>query len=418
MKKALIITATHPPEGPGDTFGIYRRLGLFVRAIGEVAGEVTMLHYVPAEVAERDADEEALSRRLTEYWGVRIRALVRIRGQRVETTWNHYGAGMTSVAGQPNFSGFCGTEQVAALDDALGWNPDVVFAHRLSAMCPVLLSKRQKPPVYFDLDDVEHKVAARNAVAPPRWPGKLAYLLQVPALAWATRLGARMSERTYTCSKEDSEHLRRLRCGPAVTTLPNAVEIPGRAARTGNAPVILFLGAYGYGPNAEAAERLIARIFPLVRRQEPLARLVVAGREPEQIPSFRKRPDGVEFPGFVPDLGELYDRVRVVCCPLERGGGTRLKLIEAGAYGKAMVSTRIGAEGLDYTPGREIVIRDDDGGLAKECVRLLRDEGECGRLGEAARLRTETLYDASRIQARIASHLTGQDDRHGGRVEV
>jgi glycosyltransferase involved in cell wall biosynthesis len=83
----------------------------------------------------------------------------------------------------------------------------------------------------------------------------------------------------------------------------------------------------------------------------------IAGNKPERIPSFASHPPGVEFTGFVEDLGQLYQRVGIVCCSILSGGGTRLKILEAAAYGKAIVSTTVGAEGLELRDSIEIVIR-------------------------------------------------------------
>jgi glycosyltransferase involved in cell wall biosynthesis len=91
----------------------------------------------------------------------------------------------------------------------------------------------------------------------------------------------------------------------------------------------------------------------------------------------------------------------VVCCPLTVGSGTRIKLIEAAAYGRPMVSTRIGAEGLDFVPEKEILLRDDDAGFAKGCLHLLDDDGLCHRLASAARARADLLYNMGRIEERI-----------------
>ncbi len=110
-------------------------------------------------------------------------------------------------------------------------------------------------------------------------------------------------------------------------------------------------------PHIEAAERLVTRIFPLVKRKLPEARLLIAGKASDSLPSRRTTPENVEYLGYVPDLDGLYANTRIVCCPMLNGGGTRIKLIEAAAYARPMVSTRIGAEGLDFENGREILLR-------------------------------------------------------------
>lgn len=77
------------------------------------------------------------------------------------------------------------------------------------------------------------------------------------------------------------------------------------------------------------------------------ARLIFAGKLAELVPSFGTRPAGVEFSGFLPDLKALRARVRIVTCPIMAGSGTRLKLLEAAAYGKPMVVARVLMDGVD-----------------------------------------------------------------------
>jgi glycosyltransferase involved in cell wall biosynthesis len=90
---------------------------------------------------------------------------------------------------------------------------------------------------------------------------------------------------------------------------------------------------------------------------------------------------------------------------LFNGGGTRVKLLEAAGYGKAMVSTAIGVEGLHFEDPGEILVRDDDDGLAEGCVRLLNDRNLREQLGLAARKRALALYDARAIEERIEGDI-------------
>src|SRR5262249_58268080 len=99
------------------------------------------------------------------------------------------------------------------------------------------------------------------------------------------------------------------------------------------------------------------------------------------VPSYKSAPKNVEFTGLVGDLEALYRRTRLVCCPLRNGGGTRLKLIEAAGYGKAMVSTTVGAEGLSFADEKENLIPDDGTRISEACVPLLKDGGLCARRG-------------------------------------
>ncbi len=99
----------------------------------------------------------------------------------------------------------------------------------------------------------------------------------------------------------------------------------------------------------------------------------------------------------------------MVCCPILSGGGTRVKLVEAAAYGKPMVSTRIGAEGLELQDGQDFLQRDDPKAFADACVRLLQSDELCERLGAAARMAAIKHYDRANIvhliQASIQTEL-------------
>jgi glycosyltransferase involved in cell wall biosynthesis len=186
--------------------------------------------------------------------------------------------------------------------------------------------------------------------------------------------------------------------------IPNAVEtgptIPVPAAHTA-----LFLGSLLYPPNRNAAIYLMREIWPRVRRQVPEARLTIAGQNPEAVPGHDDPPAGVAFSGFVKDLGPLYAGTRVVCAPIFAGGGTRIKIVEAAAHGRPVVSTTLGAEGLELDDGREILLRDDPDSFAAAVVDLMRDAERARRIGEAARAAVERTYDRDQILGRIRAAI-------------
>jgi len=408
--KALILTSMQPSLSMGHRVGITHRFQVFLDAIAQVAGVVQVVHIVPEAMVAEQGDLAALSRQQSDYWGRRVEVSLIARRARGESVLDHYGRGVVRAAEQPPFASFAGPEQAAAVARVLeAERPDLMFVHRMQAMCALLRAGRgavrQAGRVFFDLDDVEHRVQVRSVLAPPVWPGKLAYLSHIPALMGAEWRGAALSAATFVCSERDRAHLARMRMR-RVSVVPNALAMPAEAPGVCAAPTLLFVGAYEYPPNAEAAARLVTRIFPLVRRAVPGARLLLAGKGGETLPVVQAGvPEGVEVLGFVPDLAELYAGARVVVCPLVNGGGTRLKLIEAAGYGRPMVSTRVGAEGLEFAEGREVVVRDDDVGFAEACVALLGDDAACARLGAAARARAVAAYDVGSVVARVRGVL-------------
>jgi hypothetical protein len=398
--QVLVLTHIDLHEEVTDKQGVDRRLQLFLDALGGLGARFTMAHLVQPELAAAAPDPARLALSQARYWGQEVTAVTLLPRGRPSppTAWNYYGAGILQAADQPQLRSFAGPDQAAALARLLDTTPhDLVFAHRLPGMCALLRSGRRPPRVFFDLDDLEHVVRLRTTLRPPLWPGKLATLAQLPALLAAELRGAALARLSFVCSAADAAHMGRFPGGGRFVAVPNAVAVPPAPPPLPAAPTILFLGACDYPPNMVAAERLATRVLPRIRARLPAARALIAGRGSERLPSAANPPDGAEYLGFVPDLDTLYARARIVCAPIETGGGTRVKLVEAAGYGRPMVSTRLGAEGLDFAAGSEILLADDDTGLAEGCLRLLQDDTAAQALGEAARTRMRATYDAAAI---------------------
>ncbi len=156
---------------------------------------------------------------------------------------------------------------------------------------------------------------------------------------------------------------------------------------------LLFTGVLGYPPNTDAVRFFCARILPLVRRDVPDARVLIVGENaPPEISALASSEVAV-ISGGVDDLVPYYRQARVSVVPLRAGGGTRLKILESMALGRAVVSTSIGCEGLDVEHGRDLLIADAPDEFAASVVSLLRD-GELRRaLAARARRIVETKYD-------------------------
>jgi glycosyltransferase involved in cell wall biosynthesis len=121
--------------------------------------------------------------------------------------------------------------------------------------------------------------------------------------------------------------------------------------------------------------------------------ILVAGRDPgPELESLARTTPRLRLLGFVPDLAPLYARAGVFVNPMRGGGGTRLKMLEAMAAGKAVVSTAIGAEGLALTPGRDVVVADTAAEFADAVRAVLADRAQAERLGRAARALVEARY--------------------------
>jgi glycosyltransferase involved in cell wall biosynthesis len=402
--RCLVVTVLPPPDPARDRHGVFQRLGLFVQALASAGNAVEIVHFVPPDKMGDEAERQAAFR-AAQLWrvGVRVRLLPLDHAPR---RLHHAASLPVSLRFRADFRPFLGRPGVAALRAVLAAGFDLILAHRLPAM--ELLSKTcgQQAPIFFDLDDVEHLVKRRAAGAAHGLASRLKQRLEVPALAEAERRALRRAALTFICSDHDFE---RLAAGgfdvTRVVVAANAVDVPEHRPPLSHRPAALFLGHYGHMPNAEAAERLISSIWPRIRQQVPDAELIIAGGEPDRIPSFRERPEGVVFTGFVDNLDTLYDRVRVVCCPLRNGGGTRLKLIEAAVRGKPMIATGVAMEGLAFRNGIEAIIRDDDARLADAGAMLLTDDDRADAQAAAAYRQAGALYSPQRIRAQIAAAI-------------
>ena len=177
--------------------------------------------------------------------------------------------------------------------------------------------------------------------------------------------------------------------------VPNGVDVaqlrppPAEAARAG----VLFLGNFQHLPNLDAIDYLIAEIWPRVRARRPEARLTVVGAHvPERLGRWDGR-DGVEIVGAVPEVLSSYQRHRLLVAPIRAGSGTRLKILEAMACELPVVSTSLGAEGIDVRSGEHLLIADAPEQIADAVVRLLADDGLRDRLAAAGRRLVEERYD-------------------------
>jgi glycosyltransferase involved in cell wall biosynthesis len=165
-------------------------------------------------------------------------------------------------------------------------------------------------------------------------------------------------------------------------------------------------------PNVDAMEYFCHDIWPSITARVPGARLRIVGRNPgERVNNLASQ--SIEVTGRVPSVADHLREASVVVVPLRIGGGTRLKIYEAMAAGKAVISTSIGAEGLDVHHGRDIVLADNPGSFSDAVITLLSDENLRTKYEHAA-AELATQYDWSVIGDKFGHTLeliTGNADR-------
>ncbi len=343
-------------------------------------------------------------------WGVNCDIQFIVMAERPKTNWSVFCAGVLDIAHEHSFHAYCGPSQLTALRKALELRSGLVVPVSLRMMVP-LIRTGISAPILFDLDDILHRQHWRLAVARPFRLSRLARLLQVPAMILAERRALRIAQASLVCSEADRKQIARMGAGSRAFNVPNALNAPVTPPPPTGEKTVMFVGWHHNSANSLAAERLIQRIWPLVRRHHPDAKLLLAGEGCEKFTSLVQPGDGIELLGFVDDLPGLYARTAVPCAPITVAGGTRIKLIEAAAHARVSVATRVAAEGLDFTDQSEIILADTDQQIAAHCINLLSNPEQRERLGQAARKRMLDLYDATSVQKRvtdIAGHLLSQ----------
>jgi len=151
-------------------------------------------------------------------------------------------------------------------------------------------------------------------------------------------------------------------------------------------PEIVFTGSMDWLPNVDGITWFAREVLPLLVAQMPRLKVWVVGRKPlPVVQSLAEKHPQITVTGTVDDVRPYIRRARLYMVPLRIGGGTRMKIFEAMAMGKAIVSTPVGAEGLPVTHGRDILLDAEPEGFARYLLELLRDDGRRRELGEAGR---------------------------------
>jgi len=169
-------------------------------------------------------------------------------------------------------------------------------------------------------------------------------------------------------------------------------QVAGQAERS-----ILFTGTMNWRPNIDAVKFFVNDVFPIIQRNDPSTVFRIVGRNPTQDVRELAQSPKIDVTGFVEDVRPYMAESTVYIVPLRAGAGTRLKILEVLAMGKAVVSTSLGAEGLEVTDGENVLIADEPGEFAAKVIGLLRNQGLREKLGRNGRRLVESRYDWSVI---------------------
>jgi sugar transferase (PEP-CTERM/EpsH1 system associated) len=216
------------------------------------------------------------------------------------------------------------------------------------------------------------------------------------AVCWREYCTTALAERRYlnladhvlTVSDTDRDLFAHIIDPAKITVIPTGVDLDFYQAAAGEEQpnTLVFTGSMDYMPNEDGICYFVEQILPRVRFHYPNVALLVVGRRPSpRLLKLAKMTPGVEVTGAVQDIRPYMQRGSVYVVPLRIGSGTRLKIFEAMAMGKAVISTSVGAEGLPVRSEQDILIADTPDAFADAVVRLLADRNLRSELGRAAR---------------------------------
>jgi glycosyltransferase involved in cell wall biosynthesis len=208
----------------------------------------------------------------------------------------------------------------------------------------------------------------------------------------------------------DAEVFRQNGCRKPVTSIPFGVDT-GEDPGVDVEPNSLFhIGAMDWLPNQEGVRWLLEEVWPVVHREVPEAKLYLAGRK---MPArwMNAAIEGVSVVGEVPDALYFIGSKKINVVPLLSGSGIRVKIIEAMSIGKTVVTTTVGAQGIDYTDGENLLIADTPEQFAQQIKRCLEDTEFCDRVGDAAARLVADRYNEQKLAKQLFDFYNKRLDR-------
>lgn len=294
------------------------------------------------------------------------------------------------------------------------WDADARFD---VSVCDFLSASQNFPtrlrtPAVLFQHNVESLLWRRQAATERHPVTRLVYALEAAKMDRYERAAVRRFAHVLAVSDADKAAMADMTAADRISVIPTGVDTKTfrpAVRRQSPEPIVLFLGSMDWEANVDGVLHFVRETWPAIRASVPGARFQVVGRNPVSAIT-RLASEDVEIVGTVPSVVEYLHRAAAVVVPLRIGGGTRLKIYEAMAAARAVVSSTIGAEGLDVTSGRDIVLADSPGEFAAAVIRVLRDAPLRRRLEDEA-LATASRYDWSAIAEQFEHVLASVIER-------
>lgn len=262
-----------------------------------------------------------------------------------------------------------------------------------------------------DMDDYESESASRSLILQKATLGRALSTFSFIDIFKLKRFERRLAKKCgglFLCSEIDQQKFIRKNPVARIRIVPNGYRLPEQILPRNNAGKnkILFVGSLNYQPNTDAIEYFVTAIW-LPYLQGAGLELVIAGRQPPE--SIRKlcTKHHLTLLADPPEIEPVYRDAALLVVPLRTGGGTRIKILEAFGYGRPVVSTRVGAEGIEVDDGVHLLLADDPLSFSNACLRVLTEPTLATELISAGRRLAESNYSLAAIESAIDAGYQG-----------
>jgi glycosyltransferase involved in cell wall biosynthesis len=378
----LCQTLPYPPDG-GVWIRTYHVLRLLSREF-----EITALCFERARASDHAAGEISDSPGLARFASVEVFALPH-RHSRLRFVWNHV---RSAACGRVYTTYVYQSREFQQRLTQLLKSDDFDLVHIDSLDLARYLPACRNLPVVCVHHDLESNLLRRRAALDPAWYRRV-YLRHQAALMQAVERehGARVAL-NVTVSEHDRVLLTAIAPGSRAIVVPNGVDIDAFYPCEDDGTGVAYIGGTTPFPNRDALDFFSTAILPRLRAagvEDPVRWI---GHATEHERRLGRERHGIELTGYVNDVRPLMSAAACHIVPLRVGGGTRLKILNAWAMGKAVVSTRIGCEGLAARDGDNILIRDEPAAFTDGVLEVLRNVRLRRALGTRGRATVERLY--------------------------
>lgn len=270
---------------------------------------------------------------------------------------------------------------------------DIVQVEGLAMMTYVpIIKTHSKAKISFRAHNIEYQIWERHVANESNWLKKAYLKIQVKRLKQFEIQSNQSIDVLVAITTNDLDNFKKLGYQTPAITLPCGVDFKDYPVSNDVPEIDLgILASYDWLPNVQGVEWFLNKVWPLVQAKRPETTLNVGGRDiPRSWIDYTSK--GIKLREDIPSMKAFMGELKISLVPLLAGSGMRIKIVEQMALGKCIVSTTIGAEGIDVVNNEEIVLRNSPSEMAEMLVGLLQDQPRIKQIGTKARIKAERVY--------------------------